>query len=82
MSGTQHRLVTVNTVPERAKRLIGRVVEDVKDRIEDVKETVEREKLDVPVSHRLPDSIADFLAAIHGFDVDPGAVKGVYSTHA
>ncbi|KAJ7793788.1 hypothetical protein B0H14DRAFT_2393112, partial [Mycena olivaceomarginata] len=52
------RLVTVNTVPERAKRLIGRVVEDVKDRytivhvanverIEDVKETVEREKLDV-----------------------------------
>ncbi|KAJ7838122.1 hypothetical protein B0H14DRAFT_3459733 [Mycena olivaceomarginata] len=32
MSSTQHRLVTVNTVPERAKRLIGRVVEDVKDR--------------------------------------------------
>lgn len=26
------RLITVNTVPERAKRLIGRVVEDVKDR--------------------------------------------------
>jgi hypothetical protein len=25
------RLVTVNTAPERAKRLIGRVVEDVKD---------------------------------------------------
>ena len=27
-----YRLVTVNTAPERAKRLIGRVVEDVKDR--------------------------------------------------
>ncbi|KAL2172038.1 hypothetical protein VTG60DRAFT_775 [Thermothelomyces hinnuleus] len=26
------RLVTVNTAPDRAKRLIGRVVEDVKDR--------------------------------------------------
>lgn len=26
-----YRLVTVNTAPERAKRLIGRVVEDVKD---------------------------------------------------
>ena len=26
------RLVTVNTAPERAKRLIGRVVEDVKDK--------------------------------------------------
>ncbi len=25
------RLVTVNTAPERAKRLIGRVVEDVKE---------------------------------------------------
>lgn len=32
MSSTQYRLVTVNTVPERAKRLIGRVVDDVKDR--------------------------------------------------
>lgn len=26
------KLVTVNTAPERAKRLIGRVVEDVKDK--------------------------------------------------
>lgn len=26
------RLVTVNNVPERAKRLIGRMVEDLKDR--------------------------------------------------
>lgn len=26
-----YRLVTVNTAPDRAKRLIGRVVEDVKD---------------------------------------------------
>ena len=32
MSDKVFRLVTVNTVPERAKRLIGRVVEDVKDR--------------------------------------------------
>jgi hypothetical protein len=49
-----------------------------------VKETVEREKLDVLVSPRLPNtykSIADFLAAVHGFAVDPGAGKGVYSTH-
>ncbi|GAB1319055.1 Alpha beta fold family protein [Madurella fahalii] len=46
------KLVTVNTAPERAKRLIGRVVEDVKDRytiihaanapsIDEVKKTVE-----------------------------------------
>ena len=27
-----YKLVTVNTAPERAKRLIGRVVEDVKDK--------------------------------------------------
>jgi hypothetical protein len=32
MSGPEYRLVTVNTAPERAKRLIGRVAEDVKDR--------------------------------------------------
>ena len=31
MSGSAIKLVTVNTAPERAKRLIGRVVEDVKD---------------------------------------------------
>jgi hypothetical protein len=27
-----YKLVTVNTAPDRARRLIGRVVEDVKDR--------------------------------------------------
>lgn len=27
-----YKLVTVNTAPDRAKRLIGRVVEDVKDK--------------------------------------------------
>ena len=27
-----YRLVTVNTSPERAKRLVGRVVEELKDR--------------------------------------------------
>ncbi len=34
MSDTRktYKIVTVNTAPERAKRLIGRVVEDVKDR--------------------------------------------------
>jgi hypothetical protein len=32
------RLVTVNTAPERAKRLIGRVVEDVKDRYDIIHE--------------------------------------------
>ncbi|KAI0629364.1 hypothetical protein C8Q77DRAFT_1143557 [Trametes polyzona] len=52
------RLVTVNTAPERAKRLIGRVVEDVKDRyiivhaanverIEDVRPTLEQERPDL-----------------------------------
>ncbi|CCM06967.1 uncharacterized protein FIBRA_09281 [Fibroporia radiculosa] len=52
------RLVTVNTTPERAKRLIGRVAEGVKDRytivhaanadnIDDVKPTLEREQPDV-----------------------------------
>lgn len=28
----QYRLISVNIAPERAKRLIGRVIEDVKDR--------------------------------------------------
>ena len=32
MTDKTFRLVTVNTAPERAKRLIGRVVEDVKDK--------------------------------------------------
>lgn len=31
-SGTTWRLVTVNTAPERAKRVIGRVAEKLKDR--------------------------------------------------
>ncbi|RDX51218.1 hypothetical protein OH76DRAFT_1435667 [Lentinus brumalis] len=60
MSDTRktYKLVTVNTAPERAKRLIGRVVEDVKDkytivhaanaeRIEDVRAIVEREQPNV-----------------------------------
>ncbi|OWP02227.1 hypothetical protein B2J93_5614 [Marssonina coronariae] len=48
-----YKLCTVNTAPERAKRLVGRVVEDVKEtytilhvenaeRIEDVKDMCER----------------------------------------
>ncbi|CZS92715.1 uncharacterized protein RAG0_03239 [Rhynchosporium agropyri] len=52
------KLCTVNTVPERAKRLVGRVVEEVKEeytilhvenaeRIEDVKAMCERNKPDV-----------------------------------
>ncbi|KAJ7871290.1 hypothetical protein B0H13DRAFT_1634353 [Mycena leptocephala] len=58
MSGPEYRLATVNTAPERAKRLIGRVAGDVKtrysivhvvnvERIEDVKTAVEREHPDV-----------------------------------
>jgi hypothetical protein len=54
------RLVTVNNTPERAKRLIGRVVEEVKDKyiiehvgnadsIELVRETVEALKPDMLV---------------------------------
>ncbi|KAI0718831.1 hypothetical protein C8Q72DRAFT_132582 [Fomitopsis betulina] len=53
-----YKLISVNTVPERAKRLIGRIVEDVKDRwtihyvanaekIEEVLPTLERERPDV-----------------------------------
>ncbi|EPT02973.1 hypothetical protein FOMPIDRAFT_1117124 [Fomitopsis schrenkii] len=53
-----YKLMSVNTVPERAKRLIGRVVEEVKDRwtiqyianaekIEEVLPTLERERPDV-----------------------------------
>ncbi|RPD59087.1 hypothetical protein L226DRAFT_536350 [Lentinus tigrinus ALCF2SS1-7] len=55
---TTYRLVTVNTAPERAKRLIGRVVEDVKDKytivhaanaksIEEVRPILEREQPNV-----------------------------------
>ncbi|KAF8187972.1 hypothetical protein K438DRAFT_1834459 [Mycena galopus ATCC 62051] len=54
----EYRLVTVNTSPERAQRVIGSLVEALKnrytiihaanvERIEDVKETVERERPDV-----------------------------------
>jgi hypothetical protein len=28
----EYRLVTVNTVPERAKRVVGQIISDVKDR--------------------------------------------------
>jgi len=53
-----YRLCTVNTVPDRAKRLVGRLVEDVKEtytidhvenaqRIEDVKAMCERNHPDV-----------------------------------
>ncbi|CAL3962618.1 hypothetical protein PZA11_000275 [Diplocarpon coronariae] len=53
-----YKLCTVNTAPERAKRLVGRVVEDVKEtytilhvenaeRIEDVKDMCERVQPDV-----------------------------------
>lgn len=52
------KLVTVNTAPDRARRLIGRVVEDVKDQyniihaanvatIDEVKEAVEANKPDI-----------------------------------
>ncbi|OJT09781.1 hypothetical protein TRAPUB_13740 [Trametes pubescens] len=55
MTDASIKLVTVNTAPERAKRLVGRVVEDLKDRftivhvanverIEDVRATVAREQ--------------------------------------
>lgn len=55
------RLVTVNTAPDRAKRLIGRVVEDVKDKytiihaanaasIDEVQKTVEEVRPNVLVS--------------------------------
>jgi mRNA degradation ribonuclease J1/J2 len=53
--------VTVNTAPDRARRLIGRVVEDVKDQytiihaanaasIDEVRKTVEETRPDVLVS--------------------------------
>lgn len=55
-----YRLVTINNSPERAKRLIGRVVEDLKDRytiihvancdsLDLVEETVKEHKPDVLV---------------------------------
>ncbi|KAH9913986.1 uncharacterized protein BXZ73DRAFT_92891 [Epithele typhae] len=58
MPGEPVKLVTVNTAPDRAKRLIGRVVEDVRDsytivyaanaeRIEDVKPMLLKERPDV-----------------------------------
>ncbi|KAK3503099.1 hypothetical protein B0T13DRAFT_191223 [Neurospora crassa] len=54
-SSGPYKLVTVNTAPDRAKRLIGRVVEDVKDKytimhvgnaasIEEVKSVVEEHR--------------------------------------
>ncbi|KAM7185291.1 hypothetical protein V8F20_011872 [Naviculisporaceae sp. PSN 640] len=70
-----YRLVTVNTAPERAKRLIGRVVEDVKDtytlihvanaeRIEDLRKTVEEAKPDLlfTASMWTPEEAAQIVA--------------------
>jgi hypothetical protein len=59
------RLVTVNNVPERAKRLIGRLIVEVKDKytiehvgnadsIELVRETVEALKPDILVRSTIP----------------------------
>lgn len=56
-----YKLVTVNTAPERAKRLVGRVVEALKDRyeiehvancssIEEVEPTVRKHQPNVLVS--------------------------------
>ncbi|PMD65445.1 uncharacterized protein K444DRAFT_640349 [Hyaloscypha bicolor E] len=53
-----YKLCTVNTVPERAKRVVGRLIEDVKDtytithvenaeRLEDVKSMCERNHPDI-----------------------------------
>jgi hypothetical protein len=58
-------LVTVNTAPDRAKRVIGRVVEDVKEQytiihaanaasIDEVRKTVEEAQPDVLVSTASP----------------------------
>ncbi|KAH9849943.1 hypothetical protein C2E23DRAFT_736227 [Lenzites betulinus] len=58
MSDKPIKLVTVNTAPERAKRLVGRVVQDLKgkytivhaanaERIEDVRSTLENENPDL-----------------------------------
>ncbi|CAK7207029.1 hypothetical protein SEUCBS139899_009837 [Sporothrix eucalyptigena] len=48
---TQWRLVTVNTAPERAKRLIGRMIEALKDRY-DIKHVDNCENLD-EVVHKM-----------------------------
>jgi hypothetical protein len=62
------RLVTVNNVPERAKRLIGRLIVEVKDKytiehvgnadsIEQVRETVEALKPDILVIQTFSDLV-------------------------
>ncbi|KAF4979176.1 hypothetical protein FZEAL_4549 [Fusarium zealandicum] len=52
-----YRLVTVNNAPERAKRLIGRVVEDLKDRytIEYVANCESKEEVEPTVTKLKPD---------------------------
>ncbi|OSD04773.1 hypothetical protein PYCCODRAFT_1475848 [Trametes coccinea BRFM310] len=77
------RLVTVNTAPERAKRLIGRVVEDLRDRytivhaanvekIEDVRPTLEKEQPNLlfTASMWTPDQARDIVAIAN--DTVPG----------
>ncbi|KZP19619.1 hypothetical protein FIBSPDRAFT_920066 [Athelia psychrophila] len=79
MSSPAFRLVTVNAAPERAKRLVGRVVEDVKDRydithvanadrIEDVKATVEREQPNVlfTASMWTPEQVQEIVGIAKG----------------
>ncbi|KAM7204510.1 hypothetical protein V8F33_001474 [Rhypophila sp. PSN 637] len=70
-----YRLVTVNTAPERAKKLIGRVVEDVKETytlhhvanastIEQVRNTVEENRPDLlfTASMWTPEEAAQIVA--------------------
>ncbi|RKU46217.1 hypothetical protein DL546_003190 [Coniochaeta pulveracea] len=70
-----YKLVTVNTAPDRARRLIGRVVEDVKDKytinhagnadnIEQVRGVVEEHKPDVlfTASMWTPEEAAKIIA--------------------
>ncbi|KAK2008887.1 hypothetical protein LZ32DRAFT_608996 [Colletotrichum eremochloae] len=54
-----YKLVTVNTAPERAKRLIGRVVEEVKDRytIEHVANCEKIDEVEGKVTEHQPDII-------------------------
>ncbi|KAL1841828.1 hypothetical protein VTJ49DRAFT_6505 [Mycothermus thermophilus] len=69
------KLVTVNTAPDRARRLIGRVVEDVRDRytiihaanaasIDEVRQTVEEAHPDVlfTASMWTPDEARQIIA--------------------
>ena len=69
-----YRLVTVNTVPERAKRLVGRVVEELKDRYT-IQHLANCESKRLPTSGSALSEISGLIYGVTGIDEVEGKVR-------